>query len=311
MAESWIERFLTSLGAERRASPNTLRAYAHDLAELEAFLAGRSEGATTPLAARTADLRDHLSALFESNGAATVARKLAAIRGFYRFLQREEGRVDDPAATLRTPKVPQNLPEVLPVDDAFTLVGRPDAETALGLRDRALLELLYGSGLRVSELVHLDLGDLDLDSRLARVRGGKGGKDRVVPFGAPAVTAVRRWLAVRATLAVAGVDTKALFLNRFGGRLSDRAVRVKTDRYSLAAGLPRRVHPHVLRHSFATHLLDGGADVRHIQEMLGHARLSTTQRYTHVSLEQLVRVYDAAHPRSRRGRSGTPPEEAK
>ena len=299
-----IGRYLRAVEGERQAAANTLRAYGRDLADLAGFLAGRRDGAVAVEQADRAALRDWLSDLHERNAPSTIARKLAAVRGLYRFLQREGDRPDDPAATLRTPRQMKTVPDVLSVDEAFALVAAPDDETPLGLRDRAFLEVLYGSGLRVSEVVALDLADVDLAERLVQVRQGKGGKDRVVPLTRAAVAAVRRWLRARGELAArrkgGGPPVAALFLNRFGGRLSARGVRTKADLHSLRAGLSRRVHPHVLRHSFATHLLDGGAELRHIQEMLGHASLATTQKYTHVSMEQLVQVYDRAHPRSHR-----------
>ena len=302
----WIDRFLASLATERGLAANTLRAYGRDLADLASFLTAYRDGPVTVEDATVTHLRDHLSDLHERNAPSTIARKLSAIRSLYRYLVREDGRADDPAAGLRTPKQRRDVPTVVSVDDAFALMGTPDAETEYGLRDRAILELLYGAGLRVSELAALDLGDIDAEQRLLQVREGKGRKDRVVPLGAPALRALQRWLTVRGSLAAkrkrAG-DGSALFLNRFGGRLSARAVRGMADRTGLKAGLPQRLHPHALRHSYATHLLDGGADLRHIQEMLGHTSLSTTQRYTHVSLEQLMNVYDAAHPRSRKRRA--------
>ena len=310
-SDTWIDRFLTAHKAERQSSANTLRAYGRDLADLVTFLAERAEDPTDPLRVDTPALREYLSALFERNQAATVARKLSSVRSFFRFLHREGGRTDDPAAALRTPRQRRDVPDVGSVDDAFALMDAPEAETPYGLRDRAMLELLYGSGLRVAELAALDLGDVDAAERLVNVREGKGRKDRIVPVGQPAVEALDGWLAVRGRLAAKrrGKDPDpALFLNRFGARLSDRYMRKLVDRHALAAGLARRVHPHALRHSFATHLLDGGANLRHIQEMLGHASLSTTQRYTHVSMERLMRVYDAAHPRSRRnGKNGGKP----
>lgn len=298
-----IALYLRAVEGERQGAANTLRAYGRDLADLSGFLAGRRDGALELATADKAALRDWLSDLHERNAASSIARKLAAVRGFYRFLQREGLRADDPSDGLRTPRQRRDVPDVLSVDDAFALVQAPDDESGSGLRDRAIFEVLYGSGLRVSEVVGLDIADADLRERVARVREGKGRKDRIVPLTAPAVAAIRRWLARRGELLArrrGGGPENALFLNRFGRRLSARAVRTKTDQGALKAGLPRRVHPHVLRHSFATHLLDGGAELRHIQEMLGHASLSTTQKYTHVSMDQLMQVYDRAHPRSRR-----------
>ena len=301
-SDVWVDRFLRALSTEQRVASNTIRAYGRDLADLRTFLLGYAAGPLGLCAAGPGHLRDYMSDLHERNAASTIARKLSSIHSFYRFLCREGARDDDPSALLRTPRQRRHVPNHVSVDDAFALMGAPDVETPLGARNRVILELLYGSGLRVSELVALDVADIDATERLARVREGKGRKDRVVPIGAPALAALRRWLGARGELAARsreGEPETALLLNRFGRRLSVRAIRKITDSSGLLAGMPQRIHPHALRHSFATHLLDGGADLRHIQEMLGHASLSTTQRYTHVSLEQLMEVYDAAHPRSR------------
>ena len=304
-SEQAIQRFLDAFDAERRPSPHTLRAYEADLRDLAGFLTERDgEDADIAQASRAA-LRDYVGALHERCAPSTGARRLAAIRAFFRRLQRDELREDDPSAALPSPKQSKRVPDFLSVDDAFAIVERPDAESVLGLRDRAILELLYGAGLRVAEAAGLDRAHVDRADATLRVQGGKGRKDRIVPLGAPALAALGRWLTVRGELAAKRKgaprpgDDDALFLNRFGRRLSARSMRTLTDRYGLRAGLSKRVHPHMLRHSYATHLLDGGAELRHIQEMLGHASLSTTQRYTHVSLEQLLSVYDGAHPRSR------------
>ncbi len=231
----------------------------------------------------------------------TQGRALSAVRSLFRFACLR-GRLEaNPAAGVRTPKVEKTLPRHLRPGEVETLVEAPSADDALARRDRALLELLYATGLRVSELVGLDWDDLDLGARVLRVVG-KGGKERMVPFGRAAGEALRAWLAewhgVRAKSGDAD-GSEPVFLNHGGGRLSARSVRRVLDRHALAAGLAQGVHPHTLRHTFATHLLEEGADLRAIQELLGHSSLSTTQRYTHVDVERLLRTYREAHPRAK------------
>jgi integrase/recombinase XerC len=277
--------FLAWMRAERGASAHTLRAYEGDLRGLLESL-----GATPPEDARPAHLRAWLATT--TPHAASLQRRIAAARTFYAWLVREGRVTDNPAERLRSPRVKKPLPRVVQVDEAVPLVEAPLGDGSRALRNRALLEVAYGGGLRVSELAALDVGDLDLAGGLVRVRGGKGGKDRVAPIGPPAVDALRDWLAGR----VRG----PVFTNAAGGRLTTRAMYDVVRRAGLQQGL--EVHPHMLRHSFATHLLAGGADVRAIQEMLGHASLATTQRYTHVDPDQLGRVHRAAHPRARAAR---------
>ena len=226
------------------------------------------------------------------------ARALASVKAFYRHLVRTGQLAQSPAAAMRGPKLPVTLPKFLPVDEAFALVERPGEATLLALRDHALLEVLYGAGLRVSEACGLSVDDVDLPGRVLRVLG-KGRKERLCPLHAGAAEALGRWLARRGELLAKrrrGQDGRAVFLNFRGGRLTPRSVGRHLDAYARAAGLLRHVSPHALRHSYATHLLAGGADVRSIQELLGHASLSTTQRYTHVGVELLQAVYDKAHP---------------
>ena len=284
--------FLRHLAVERNASAHTLRSYANDLTDFQRFLAARG---TPDLAA--ADLRlirAWLAALHARGLApASVARKLAAVRSCYRFLVRR-GVVDgNPAREARSPRQPRKLVTFLPIDEATQLVDGRALGGASRTRDRAILELLYASGLRVSELAGLDLDHVDRTERTVRVLG-KGRKERIVPYGNQAARALEAWLGQR------GEADGALFTNARGGRLTVRSVHTIVRRSARAAGITRRVSPHTLRHTFATHLLDGGADLRAIQELLGHARLSTTQRYTHVGAEQLMKVYDRAHPRAQR-----------
>ncbi len=296
-----IQRFARHLATERRGSPHTARAYLSDLAQYAAYLA---EVGVPLVPSSAAAVRGFLARAAGRGGPATLGRKLSALRSFYRFLVREGLAPSNPARGMASPRRPRRLPEVLPEEEVAALVEAPAGEGALALRDRALLELLYGSGVRVSELTSLSLDDVDLEGAEVRVLG-KRRKERVVPFGQPAREALRRWLQEGRPRLAAGPDhgsaRGALFLNFRGGRLSTRSVARRLDRAVLASGVARHVHPHVLRHCFATHLLGNGADLRAIQELLGHASLSTTQRYTHLDWQRLAAVYDAAHPRARQG----------
>ncbi len=305
-----IQKFASYLASERRGSAHTSKAYLTDLAQYAAHLA---ENRVALVPSSPGAVRGFLASASAGCGAASIARKLSALRSFYRFLVREGLSPSNPARGVASPRLPRKLPEVLPEDEVAELLAAPGRAAdgrgpaaaaggrapALLLRDRAFLELLYASGLRVSELTSLDLGDVDLAQGLVRVLG-KRRKERVVPVGSPARQALRRWLDEgRPALAVGGAAPRALFLNHRGGRLTARSVARRLDRAVLASELPRHVHPHVLRHCFATHLLGNGADLRAIQEMLGHASLSTTQRYTHLDWKRLTEVYDRAHPRAK------------
>jgi integrase/recombinase XerC len=294
-----IQRFARHLASERRASAHTSKAYLKDLAQYAEYLAA----AGVPLVpSSTAAVRGFVARMAGACGPVALGRKLSALRSFYRFLVREGLAPSNPARAVASPKRPKKLPVVLPEEEVAALVEAPKLAAPLELRDRAFLELLYASGLRVAELVGLDVDELDLASGLVRVLG-KRSKERVVPFGSAARDALARWLDEGRPVLSAGPDAAsargALFLNYRGGRLSTRSVARRLDRAVLASGLPRHVHPHVLRHCFATHLLGNGADLRAIQELLGHASLSTTQRYTHLDWKKLAEVYDRAHPRSR------------
>ncbi|ABS26890.1 tyrosine recombinase XerC [Anaeromyxobacter sp. Fw109-5] len=297
-----VQRFAVYLRTERRASPHTVKAYLTDLSQYAAYLAGAGQGVVP---SSPALVRAFLARAAGEAGATSLGRKLSAIRTLYRFLVREGLAAGNPARSVSGPKRPMRLPQVLPEEEVAALVEAPELAAPLEQRDRAFLELLYASGLRVSELTGLDLASIDLSGRLVRVLG-KRNKERIVPFGASAGEAVRRYLDEARPILAAGRDhataEEALFLNYRGGRLSPRSVARRLDRWVLATGLPRHVHPHVLRHCFATHLLGNGADLRGIQELLGHASLSTTQRYTHVDWKRLAAVYDAAHPRAKRER---------
>jgi integrase/recombinase XerC len=292
----------------RNVSPHTLTAYENDVATFLQFAAGLRQ---KPLAAmRAADvdafaIRAFLAELHKQRISATSsARKLSAIRTFVRFLRRQELVENDPAALVAAPKRPETIPAHLTVAEMNRLLEMPDSSTSLGRRDRAILELFYASGLRLSELVGLDMEDVNLSGRMVRVMG-KGRKQRLVPFNTTTADAIRTYLKDRAQpLGTplprrSGKAAKAgLFLNYRGERLSTRSVDRLVRRYVAACGAKFGISPHALRHSFATHLLANGADLRAIQELLGHARLSTTQRYTHVNAAQLIEVYKKAHPRA-------------
>lgn len=285
-----ISRFLDYLADERGASPHTLRAYAADLAEFRDFVAREGDRDLRRVDARL--LRAYLAWLHQRDLAkSSIARRLAVVRSCFRFLARRGVVRTNPAREVGTPRVPRRLPSFLPKDESAELLDRAPAASAAGRRDHALLELLYASGLRVSECCGLDLEDLDRSQGTVRVLG-KGSRERVVPVGEAALQAVDAYLALR------GSAGGPLFRNARGGRLTPRSVRRVVGRQARAAGIGRRVTPHTLRHTFATHMLGEGADLRLIQELLGHRRLSTTQRYTHVSPEHLMRVYDRAHPRA-------------
>ncbi|RJQ85528.1 MAG: tyrosine recombinase XerC [Desulfobacteraceae bacterium] len=301
-----IDRFLQSLAAEKGYSAHTLRAYRADLEELAVYMAGdpdSADGDGQRLAKVRVDqvdamqIRAYLGYLHGRNRKTTIARKLAAIRSFFRHLLKYQLITGNPTEAIRTPKHGKPLPVFLSVDDMFRLLEAIPAEGLLGLRNRAMLETLYSSGVRVSELAGLDVEDVDMRNGLIRVLG-KGSKERIVPIGAKAVQAIAAYREM--LLQETGdplPDGGALFLNKNLGRLTTRSMARVVDRFARACGLSVPLSPHGLRHSFATHLLDAGADLRAVQELLGHRSLSTTQRYTHVSIDRLMAVYDKAHPR--------------
>ncbi len=283
---------------ERGYSGHTVDGYLHDVGEFYDFLraGGREDG---PVAAE--DVRMFVASLYQTNSSATVGRKLSALRSFFRFLCRRGVLAADPLAGIANPKKGAHMPVFLTVDEVFSLIEEPGPGDRFAARDTAILELIYSTGMRVSELVSRDINDLDFDTGMVRVTG-KGKKERIVPFGSAAAEALQHYFPSRAShLAVlAGkgkkVDREALFLNRSGTRLTSRSVERLVRTYALRAGISAEVTPHALRHSFATHLLEMGADLRLVQELLGHVSLSTTQKYTHLNMDHLTRVYDAAHP---------------
>jgi site-specific recombinase XerD len=293
-----LAAYRSHLTEERMLAGHTSRAYLADAVQLAAFCA--SFGIDDPDEVEPLVLRRHLAALVGADYArASVARKAASTRSLFALLARHGLVGSDPAASLGTPKGERRLPRVLRLDQVEALLVAPQAGTPEGLRDRALLELLYASGARISELVGLDVDAMDLASATARLHG-KGSKDRILPIGDPACDAVERYLADGRPVHAAGAgqaQQPALFLDRRGRRLHDRAARSAVERAGLEAGLGR-VTPHTLRHSYATHLLQGGADLRSVQELLGHEALSTTQRYTHLTREHVRTSYDHAHPRA-------------
>jgi integrase/recombinase XerC len=294
--QEWIEKFSRYLADERNLSPHTCSAYLRDLKEFQRFL-DRHGGSTREALARIDNflLRRYLAELHKNNQRTSIARKLSTLRTFFRYMVREGGLQGNPAEGLSTPKLNQYLPKTLSVDEAAALMERGYGTGLLDLRDRAIVELFYSSGLRVSELTGLDIGSIDLREQLVRVLG-KGRKERIVPIGGKAKSALLSYLEARG---MPGAE-EPLFLNARGGRLTPRSVQRNLKSRLIKAGLIKDVSPHALRHSFATHLLDGGADLRAIQELLGHASLSTTQKYTQVSVDQLMSVYDKAHPRSKK-----------
>ncbi|HEU4980028.1 MAG TPA: site-specific tyrosine recombinase XerD [Solirubrobacterales bacterium] len=304
--EALVLDFLAHLEFERGLSRNTLSAYRTDLLQFGRFLAGRDRDATT---ATASDLSDFLADLAQGDddgrpscSTATVNRKAACLRSFYRHLRREEAIDDDPAAQLETPRRGRKLPEVLSYGEVQRLLAQPRGDDPVSIRDRALLELMYASGLRASETISLELDDVDLDKGIVRARG-KGSKERLVPTGGKAVAAVRVYLRAGRAKLLRAHEERKLFLNFRGGPLSRQGLYKIVLRHAKAAGLGDRMSPHTLRHSFATHLLAGGCDLRSVQEMLGHADLSTTQLYTHLSGEELKEAYFKAHPRAHLERS--------
>ncbi len=293
-----VTAFLDHLKVERNASPNTVKSYEDDLTQFCLFLdesQGLEPDEADPTEADAKRLRRY-SAWLNGKGyaASTVARRLASLRSFYRFQRRQGTMTADPSGGLRNPKQPQRLPKMLRVEDVIRLLDTIATDTALGVRDRAMFETLYGGGLRVSELVGLNLEDVDVEEFLVRVRG-KGRRERLCPIGPMAASWIGRWMALREP-EVSGEP--AVFLNRFGTRLTSRSVGRLLEDHLLGLGLDPGASPHTLRHSFATHLLDRGADLRSVQELLGHRSLSTTQIYTHITRERLQDAYRKAHPRA-------------
>jgi len=306
--ERAIEDFGNHLATERNLSPHTRRGYLADLGQFRAFLAENGlipSGGSEPEQLAAIDhvaVRSFLGSLVRRKARkVTIVRKIAALRTFFNYLIRE-GRVRvNPAEMVQAPRADHHLPAFLPVEEMHSLLGLSFPDDVAGLRDRAMLELFYSSGIRVSELTGLNLGDLDMQQGLVKVRG-KGKKERIVPVGGQALRSLQQYLVKRsewARKARAAEEDPPLFLSRSGSRITARSVARIIDRYVLQSGISKKVSPHTLRHSFATHLLDAGADLRAIQEMLGHESLSTTQKYTSVSVAKLMEIYDKAHPKAK------------
>lgn len=297
--KSSIALFVRWLEVEKGYSAHTVSGYTRDLQEFSGFLGENPKVAEIG----AASVRSFVVSLHGRNSGATVGRKLSALRTFFRYLQRQRIISSDPLAGIAGPKVGRAIPVFLTVDETFALLEAPGAKDTFRLRDQAMLELLYSTGMRVSELISRNVPDLDFKEEVLRVRG-KGNKERIVPVGRPALEALSSWFPQRRQLlaerAARGksATTEALFLNSRGGRLTVRSVERFVRMYGERAGISQIVTPHALRHSFATHLLEMGADLRSVQELLGHASLSTTQRYTHLTLDHLAEVYDKAHPLS-------------
>lgn len=294
-----VDDFLLYMTHVRRASAHTVAGYRHDLAQLQTWLTEKKHPAAKALGKLDAfALRGFLADRFGEDATTTVLRKLSALRSFLRWAKKDKRITQSPADLIDSPKRPKTLPRSVSVEEAFALCAAPDASHPTGLRDIAVIELLYGAGVRISELVGLDVECVDLAALSVRVFG-KGRKERIVPFHDTCRAAIARWLEDGRPHLVVDPDETALFVGVRGGRLNDRVVRRHLTQYGVHIGARGRVHPHKLRHAFATHLLEGGADLRGIQELLGHASLGTTQRYTHVDLARLMRVYDGAHPRAK------------
>ena len=287
-----FNKYIAYLQAERNASVYTVRNYTNDLLEFFAFAREKEIKSLKEINKQT--LRGYLAHLMERGFArSSIARKLSAIRSFYRYLLREEMVSSNPVATTTSPRLDKRLPSFLTIEEAKQLVESPDLSQPQGQRDRALLELLYASGLRVSELVNMNMEQVDLNTNEIRV-WGKGSKERVVLIGSPAARALTTYISQGRPKLLGEKRNSALFVNRYGGRLPARRIQKILEKY--ARIIDKRVHPHMLRHTFATHLLDGGADLRVVQELLGHAKLTSTQIYTHVTQSQARKIYLSAHP---------------
>ncbi len=299
----WIESFIETLSAEKGFSLNTCRAYRNDLEQFLAYLRDSEIGLLRrgeKVDVRNVDdivIRSYMGFLYKKNQKSTIARKLSALRSFFRFLVKRGAIRTNPADKVLTPKRGRPLPNYLPVDDMFRLLDGVKGESVLALRNRAILETLYSTGVRVAELAGMDIGDVDFDSGFVRVIG-KGNNERLAPVGKKALGRIRAYVDTRRETTGSVIQgSDPLFLNSRGGRLSTRSIARLLEVVVRQMGLLRPISPHGLRHTFATHMLDAGADLRVVQELLGHASLTTTQRYTHVSIDRLMEVYDKAHPR--------------
>jgi integrase/recombinase XerC len=298
--DTYIEKFEHYLSVEKNLSPHTQRNYVSDLHQFKDFLESEHPGISIT-AIDNMTIRSYLGSLYKKNRKSSIARKLASLRTFFKFLLKVGILKENPASTVSTPRLEKHVPSFLTIDEMFALLNMPDETKLVGMRDKAILETLYSSGLRVSELVEMNEDDLDLNLGIIKVMG-KGRKERIVPIGSKAIEALNNYLSSRKKMGKCPLSSSLnppLLLNQRGGRLTTRSVARIINRYVEQCGLLKNISPHSLRHTFATHMLDAGADLRAIQELLGHVSLSTTQKYTHVSISKLMEVYDKAHPKSR------------
>ncbi len=300
---SAIDGFLCSLRIERNASPLTMKSYSEDFNSLFDYMQDRVGRIPEPAEIDVAMLRGYVAYLHECQYAkTTIARRLACLRSFFRYCAREKLTTSNPAKALRTPRIGRKLPNFLTTQQTVQLIDAPATDEPSGLRDKAMIETMYSAGLRVAELVGLNIADWDRDANVLRVRG-KGRKERIAPVGRYASAALDEWLAVREVSPDARPEEQdAVFLNRFGKRLTTRSVGRMLEKYTKTTGLDSKTSPHTMRHSFATHMLDGGADLRSVQELLGHKSLTTTQIYTHVSTQRMRETYDKSHPHAQANR---------
>ena len=305
MNTPYLTDFTDWLRVERGYSPHTVDGYCRDVTE---FFRSISED-ISPASISRVHVQSYLSSLYSANSSATVARKMSALRTFFRYLAREGHISHDPLSGVAGPKLARHIPVFLTVDEVFSLLEEPGQQDSFSHRDRAVMELIYSTGMRVSEVVSRDMDDLDFAAGMVRVKG-KGGKERIVPFGSAAAEALQTWFPARDQLIVDRIkrghepEREAVFLNSRGARLTTRSVERLVSMYGERAGIGVRVTPHALRHSFATHLLEMGLDLRTVQELLGHVSLSTTQKYTHLNMDHLTKVYDKAHPKAGQGGHG-------
>lgn len=306
--QQYIDRFSDYLKYQRNASAHTLRNYVSDLDQFHDYLCPKDAGGNRPdIDIREVDhitIREYMAKLYQGHRKkSSIARKLATLRTFFKFLCREQVLEVNPARLVSSPRLEKRLPKVISIDEVVDFIETPDTDTVLGKRDKAIIELLYATGCRVSEIAGMNLDDIDFKHGMIRVRG-KGRKERFVPFGSKAKEALAAYFEERPALLTGAPnhkrDPKVVFLNYQGTRITTRSIGRLIEKYVKQCALNQNISPHSLRHSVATHLLSAGADLRAIQELLGHARLSTTQIYTHVSIEQLMQVYDKAHPRAGR-----------
>jgi len=295
-ARQWLDDFLRELEVERRASRHTVSSYRRDLEQLAGFCDEKSLQQWSDVG--QPHIRAHIAARHRQGlGSKSLQRELSALRSFYQFLLKKRRVQINPAEHVKAPKQPRKLPKTLDVDQVTGLL-EAGAHSDLELRDLAMFELFYSSGLRLSELVALNLTDVDLDDQSLIVKSGKGGKDRVLPIGGKAISAIRNWLPIRNN--TADIKEKALFTSVKGFRLGARSVQLRLERWRVAKGIAEPIHPHMLRHSFASHLLESSHDLRAVQELLGHSNIGTTQIYTHLDFQHLAEIYDQTHPRAKK-----------